>query len=103
MKNFLRIIFCMMILMPLSVWAQGNGQHDYSQDYLTFDVITSGTVLWKQVGSEARTISYSTDNGTTWTEITATTAGTAINVTADDHVLFKGTSQSYAVDRANRT
>jgi beta-galactosidase len=88
----------MLTLMPMPARAQG---HDYSQDYLTFDVITSGTILWKQIGTEARTISYSTDNGTTWTEITATTAGTAINVTAGDHVLFKGTSQSYAVDRSN--
>ena len=91
-------MLCMMVMMPLSARAQG---HDYSQDYLTFDVITSGTILWKQIGSEARTISYSTDNGTTWTDITSTTAGAAINVTAGDHVLFKGTSQSYAVDRSN--
>ena len=76
--------------------------HDYSQDYLTFDVITSGTILWKQVGSVSKTISYSKDDGTTWTEITATTeGGTAINVTAGDKVWLKGTNHSYAVDRVN--
>ena len=84
----------------VATWPNDQGD-DYSQNYLTFDVITSGTILWKQVGNVSKTISYSTDNGTTWTEITATTAGNAINVTAGDKVLFKGNSQSYAVDKSN--
>ena len=94
-------ILCMLALMPLSGRAQEPEPQDYSQDYLTFDVITNGTILWKQVGDVSRTITYSKDNGTTWTEINATTAGTAINVTVGDKILFKGTNQSYAVDRSN--
>lgn len=75
--------------------------HHYEEDYLTFDVLTSGTILWKQVGSVSKTISYSVDSGTTWTQITATTAGTAINVSAGDKVLFKGNNEKYANDKNN--
>ena len=41
-------------------------EHDYSADYLTFRVLTPGTISWKAVGSVAKTIDYSIDNGA-WT------------------------------------
>lgn len=70
-------------------------EHDYSLDYLTFDIITSGTILWVSSGL-TKTISYSKDDGTIWTPITSTTEGTAINVSAGDKVLFKGSNDKYA-------
>ena len=73
----------------------------YSERYLTLDVLTSGTILWKKFGTIAKTISYSTDNGDNWTTITATTAGTEINVTAGDKVLIKGENSQYATSKAN--
>ena len=86
----------------VSATCEYNPTHDYSKDYLTLDVVTDGTILWKQVGSNSsKVISYSKDDGETWTPITATTAGAVINVTAGDKVLFKGSNTSYAIDKDN--
>ena len=75
--------------------------HDYSLDYLTFDVLTGGNILWKSIGSgQEKTISYSINDGE-WTSITATPAGTAIPVSAGDVVRFKGTNSTYAKDKSN--
>ncbi len=74
--------------------------HDYSQDYLTFKVLTDGTIGWKSFGSEtAKTISYSINDGE-WTSITAGSDVT-INVNANDVVEFKGNNQTYAKDKSN--
>ena len=75
--------------------------HDYSLDYLTFDVLTGGNILWKSIGSgQEKTISYSINDGA-WTSITATSGGTAIPVSAGDVVRFKGTNNTYAKDKSN--
>ena len=75
--------------------------HDYSSDYLTFRVLSDGTIGWKSIGSgQAKTIQYSV-NGGAWTEITATATPTTINVTSGDVVRFKGTNTSYAKDKSN--
>lgn len=83
----------------------------YDQRYLTFDVLSGGTIIWAwstywldwddEVGK--RTISASTDNGTTWTALrapyqpnSASTANT-ITVNAGDKVIFKGLNQTYGV------
>ena len=77
------------------------GLHDYSLDYLTFNVLTGGNILWKSIGSgQAKTISYSINDGA-WTSITATSGGTAIPVSAGDVVRFKGTNSTYAKDKSN--
>ena len=91
---------CKVYLGDIKLYPQ-DSPHDYSRDYLTLSVIEGGTILWKKIGSVARTISYSVDDGDTWTEITATTAGTAINVGAGDKVLLKGVNAKYANDKNN--
>lgn len=74
--------------------------HDYSLDYLTFDILTSGTLRWGTYGTgHADVIQYSINNGP-WTSITASTAST-ISVTAGDKVRFKGTNTTYAKDKSN--
>jgi uncharacterized protein YjdB len=73
--------------------------HDYSHDYLTLDVLTGGTINWTSRSGVTKTISYSKDNGSTWTEITSTATGTPINVSAGDKVLLKGTNDQYATGR----
>ena len=74
--------------------------HDYSQDYLTFDVLTNGTIKWNSLGSgQAKTIEYSKNNGA-WTSITASTA-TTISVVTGDKVRFRGTNTTYAKDKTN--
>ena len=102
-------MLCMMVLMPLPVRAQGNvintvvsreepESHDYSQDYLTFNVITGGTIPWKSVGSGmAKTISYRINDGE-WTAIEAG-SNVTISVTAGDSVRFKGSNSAYAKSR----
>lgn len=68
----------------------------YTSQYLTFEIVSSGTIVWKSnADCESKTISYSRDNGTIWTEITSSTAGTSFNVSAGDKIIFKGTNSSY--------
>lgn len=75
--------------------------HDYSQDYLTFRVLTPGTVMWKALGSgQEKTIQYSLNDGA-WTSITATSAGVSIPVVADDVIRFRGSNNTYAKDKSN--
>ena len=64
----------------------------YSERYLTLDVISGGTILWKSRSDVTKTISYSKNSGITWTEITSTDSGSPINVVAGDKVLLKGTN-----------
>ena len=60
--------------------------HDYSQDFFTMVVTVGGDIKWS--GSTAfNTLSYSKDNGTTWT-----TANSAISVVEGDKILWKGTA-----------
>ena len=74
----------------------------YEEQYLTYDIKTSGTVLWYTAGNTMyKTISYSKNYGKTWTEITSTNAGTVINVDAGDKVIFKGNNGTYATDKNN--
>ena len=71
--------------------------HDYSQDYLTFDIKSDGNILWKSPTnvSDPRTISYSKNDGE-WTSITSTDNGNSISVTTGDKVRFKGSNSIYA-------
>ena len=74
--------------------------HDYSQDYLTFNILSDGTVSWKSVGSgQAKTIQYSLNNSA-WTSITASSS-TTISVSTGDTVRFKGSNNTYAKDKSN--
>ncbi len=101
LHRFLSIL-CMITLLPLPTWAQGNvPPHDYAQDYLTFKVLTDGTIGWKSFGSEtAKTISYSINDGE-WTSITSSSTGETILVSAGNSVRFKGNNTSYATSRDN--
>lgn len=74
--------------------------HDYSLDYLTFDILTSGTILWDAEGTGTKTIDYSINDGA-WTSVTSTTSGVAINVTAGDSVRFRGTNTQYCNSNKN--
>ena len=65
-------------------------QTNIENNYLTFDIISGGTVVWKADSTiEKRTIEYSI-NGGNWTSITSTTAGTSFNVSSGDIVRFRG-------------
>jgi hypothetical protein len=78
--------------------------YPWENSYMFLEVLTDGTIIWKQTGTDARgikTISYSKDNGTNWTDITATTEGIEINVLTGDKVLIKGSNTYYAYDKNN--
>ena len=67
----------------------------YSAMYLTFEVVSGGTIIWKSTDEGVnRPIQYSL-NGGEWTTIPGDTAGTTINVVAGDIVSFKGNNNGY--------
>ena len=66
--------------------------HDYSQDYFTMVVTTGGDVTWTGItptGSSSNALSYSTDNGTTWS---TASSNITLSVNESDKILWKGTT-----------
>ena len=82
----------------LGVDLQDYCEYDYRDnlDYLTFYCDEAGTIGWKCTdASVAKTIQYSKDFGSTWTNLTSTTGGATVSVAAGDIVWFKGTNSRY--------
>ena len=75
-------------------------EHDYSQDYLTFRILTGGTISWKAFGEYTKTIEYSINNGG-WTSITSTSDGTTFDVETNNVVRFRGNNTEYATSKSN--
>lgn len=78
---------------------------DYSQEYLTLEVVTDGTIGLKTNGSiGSKTLSYKINNGE-WTSIsTSASNGDVVyiqNLVAGDKVKFKGTNSTYASSKNN--
>ena len=70
----------------------------YSTQYLTFEVVDGGTIEFAVTdASRSKTISYSLDNGNTWTDLTSSTSYQSMGGTlnAGDKVLVKGTNSAY--------
>ena len=74
-------------------------KYDYSIDYLTFVALESGTIsfnIWKSMGTNMITsISYSKDNGDTWTTTNNVDNKSGhlvidVNVNEGDEILWKG-------------
>lgn len=67
---------------------------DYSKEYLTFDILTGGTINWTEIGSQTlgAELSYSLNDG----DWTALPTGSTINVSAGDKVRFKGNNPTYS-------
>ena len=71
---------------------------DYSTQYITFKVIKGGNITIKASNANvAKTIQYSTDNGSTWTSLTTSTTAQKLGgaLSAGDKVLVKGTNTAY--------
>lgn len=71
---------------------------DYSTQYLTFEVVEGGTVTIRATESSAyKTIWYSLDSGTSWTEMTSNTIEQNMGGTLSpgDKVMVKGTNGQY--------
>jgi len=74
-------------------------EHDYSQDYLTFDIVSAGTITWRASALEiGRYIDYSLDNGETWTTILSYVQWPTINVNVGDKLLVRGTNKEYCIN-----
>ena len=74
-----------------------SGAASPKEEYLTFDIISSGTIYWKTTdNSFTKTISYSKDNGVTWNSITPTESGTSISVESGDEIMFRGNNSAYS-------
>ena len=56
--------------------------HDYSQDYLTFEALESGTFRFS-----GNSVNYSLDDGATWTSLAANTS--TPTVSAGEKIMFK--------------
>ena len=80
--------------------SESEGPIDYPNEYLTFEVLTPGDIIWKEHGSTAKTIQYS-KNGGEWITITSTASPRTIPVVAGDLVRFKGTNTSYAISNTS--
>lgn len=75
--------------------------HDYGQDYLTFRIISGGTIAWTAFGTGyERGIEYSINNGE-WKPLTASTTPTPVSVSKYDIVRFRGNSSTYAGSKSN--
>lgn len=75
------------------------GTVDYSKQYLTFEVVEGGTIEFEATDeSVSKTISYSLDNGQTWTDLTSSTSYQSMGGTLSvgDKVLVKGINDTYA-------
>lgn len=93
------------VLLPnVSYCKQQNEMHynparDYSSEYLTFECLTGGTITIMASLSDVagKTVSYSTDNGVTWSTLTTSTTAQSFGTFGiGDKVLFKGTNNVYS-------
>ena len=78
----------------------------FEDRYLTLKVTSDGAIRWKHfpnASTSAKTISYSTDMGESWTTITSTSGGTTFNVNAGDKVMLRGYNESYAISKTGYT
>ena len=73
----------------------------WGDEYLTFDIVTEGTIVWKTLNSNnVKTISYSINNGE-WAKITSSTTGESFNVSVGDKVRFKGNNTAYGASTSS--
>ena len=73
----------------------------WADEYLTFDIVTEGTIVWKTSNSNnVKKISYSINNGE-WTDITSSTEGVSFNVSVGDKVRFKGNNTAYGASTSS--
>ena len=85
------------VVLTVSVTKRGfqNGAPSPLEKPLTFNISSSGTIVWATTNSSAaKTIEYKINNGE-WTSITSTIEGVVINVVAGDKIQFRGNNATY--------
>lgn len=80
------------------MWSIGGGQHDYSLDYFTIESLEdSNTIKIAKAKSPANlSLSYSTDDGSTWTDLTITGGQDFTTINTGDKIIFKGINNCFA-------
>lgn len=75
------------------------------KQYLTFKVLSEGTITIVSTNSGAnRTIQYSTNGGHTWASITSSTTTASLGTFSEgDEILVKGNNRSYSTGASNYT
>ena len=80
------------------VYSGGTPTHDYSLDYFTIVSLSDNNAIFFQNSAYTTnvTISYSTDNGSTWTDATASqnTTVSLATLNTNDRMLVKGTNDT---------
>ena len=80
---------------PQTYSASGEGEVTKVPNYLTFEAIESGSILWKTSNASwVKDIEYCINDGE-WVTISPITSGTAIPVNAGDKVWFRGDNAVY--------
>ena len=77
---------------------------DYTTEYLTFNILSAGTINWKASDTSiTKTIDYKLNDGE-WTSITSNTGETAptITVNSGDKLQFRGNNAQYATNTYSR-
>ena len=74
--------------------------HDYSKDYFTIESLENNNIIYLKASNSAltKTISVSTDNGSTWTEYTSSTdnSGTTLaTLNKGNKLLIRGQNDTY--------
>lgn len=78
-------------------WNTKEPPHDYSKDYLTFEILSDGDIMWTaHYAGINYTIQYKLNNGE-WTSITSNVGEDTptISVKQNDKILFKGNRSRY--------
>ena len=70
---------------------------DFSTKYFTIESLeNNNTIKWVKSSGPNVSLSYSTDNGTTWTDLTLSGSRDFATINAGDKILFKGTNDRLA-------
>lgn len=83
------------------IWQKSGGgqqEHDYSLDYFTIESLEdSNTIMMQRAGTPNNpTLSYSLDNGETWTTTTISGTVTFATINTGDKIIFKGNNNKFA-------
>ena len=77
---------------------EGQQEHDYSQDYFTIESLADSNLIkiGKNKSPSNINLSYSTDDGETWTDLTLSASRDFATINTGDKIMFKGTNNNLA-------
>ena len=89
-----------MYIVSTKIWPTGSAPqpHDYSKDYFTIESLANNNTIKieKRNSPSDISLSYSTDNGITWTSLTISSNQNLTTINSGDKLLIKGTNEKLA-------